>query len=576
MLDLSRVRCLGDALRDASTTFKSKLALIEADRHRENCRYTFAEARLLAEGFAALIQGRGFAAGDRCAILMQNQSKWLLSATGALWAGAVLVPLDYKLTAREQLDLLAHCRPRVLVTEASTWERLRTENRDRPEILEHTLVIVTEPREGQDLGPALPWQTGAATDFKYEARERDDIACIVYSSGTSGTPKGCMLTHSNYLAQAEVLGRLFPMEENDRFFSVLPTNHAIDFMLGFLLAFMMGGAVVHQRTLRPKYLASTMQRYQITQIALVPTILKNLEKKLRERLDDLPRWQRLIIDGLLNINEVATRRAPNHRLSSKLLRPLHEKFGGKLRYIFAGGAFVNRDTAEFFNRIGIPVVIGYGLTEAGTVLTVNDLEPFRGDTVGKPIRDIEIEIRETNEVGVGEVWARGPTIMRGYLDAPELTAEAIQDGWLQTGDLGTIDAAGHLKLVGRSKNMIVTEGGKNVYPEDIEALLGDLEGCEEHAVFAANYIWPKTTMTGEQLILVIRAKKEAKADFASAAEEALQGLRRQNRRLADYKRISGYLLWDDEFPRTASRKLKRSAFAEAIRKRCDRIALEGL
>ncbi|HFE45986.1 MAG TPA: long-chain fatty acid--CoA ligase, partial [Nannocystis exedens] len=174
MLDLSRVRCLGDALRDASTTFKSKLALIEADRHRENCRYTFAEARRLAEGFAALIQGRGFAAGDRCAILMQNQSKWLLSATGALWAGAVLVPLDYKLTAREQLDLLAHCRPRVLVTEASTWERLRTENRDRPEILERTLVIVTDPHEGQDLGPALPWQTGAAADFKYTARDRDD------------------------------------------------------------------------------------------------------------------------------------------------------------------------------------------------------------------------------------------------------------------------------------------------------------------------------------------------------------------------------------------------------------------
>ncbi|MCA9663852.1 MAG: AMP-binding protein, partial [Myxococcales bacterium] len=436
--------CLGDALRDATTTFKSRVAMIEADRHRENVRYTFLEAERLAEGFAAYIQGRGFASGDRCAILMQNQSKWLLAATGALWSGATLVPLDYKLTAGEQLDLLDHCRPRVLVTEASTWERLRAEGRG--EIFERTLVIVTEPREGQDLGPAVPWQTADTRGFTYRGRERDETACIVYSSGTGGTPKGCMLSHANYLAQAEVLAKLFPMEEGDKFFSVLPTNHAIDFMCGFLLALMMGGTVVHQRTLRPKYLASTMQRYGITQIALVPTILKNLEKKLRERLDDLPKWQRLIVDGLLDLNEVATRRRPNHALSSKLLKPLHDQFGGKLRFIFAGGAFVDRKMAEFFNRIGIPVVIGYGLTEAGTVLTVNDLEPFRGDTVGKPVDDTEIEIRDANELGVGEVWARGPTVMQGYLGEPELTAEAIQDGWLRTGDLGTIDAAGHLKL----------------------------------------------------------------------------------------------------------------------------------
>ncbi|MEZ4381644.1 MAG: AMP-binding protein [Nannocystaceae bacterium] len=574
MLDLSRVSCLGDALRDATVTFKSRVAMIEADRHRENVRYTFLEAERLAEGFAAYIQGRGFAAGDRCAILMQNQAKWLLSAMGALWSGATLVPLDYKLTASEQLDLLAHCKPRVLVTEASTWERLRAEGRG--ELFERTLVVVTEPREGQDLGPAVPWQTADASGFTYRGRERDDVACVVYSSGTGGTPKGCMLSHANYLAQAEVLAKLFPMEEGDKFFSVLPTNHAIDFMCGFLLSLMMGGAVVHQRTLRPKYLASTMQRYGITQIALVPTILKNLEKKLRERLDDLPKWQRLIVDGILDLNEVATRRRPNHALSSKLLKPLHDQFGGKLRFIFAGGAFVDRDTAEFFNRIGIPVVIGYGLTEAGTVLTVNDLEPFRGDTVGKPVDDTQIEIRDANELGVGEVWARGPTVMQGYLDEPGLTAEAIQGGWLRTGDLGIVDAAGHLKLLGRAKNMIVTEGGKNVYPEDIEALLGDLDGCEEHAVFAANYVWPKATMTGEQLILVIRPKREAGSSFASAADEAVHSLRRKNRRLADFKRISGYVVWEHEFPRTASQKLKRPALAAELRERLDRTAIEAL
>lgn len=568
MLDLGRINCLGAALRDATTTFKSRVALIEADRHRESSRTTFAELRSLAEGFAAFLQGKGFQPGDRCAILMQNQSKWLISATGALWGGATLVPLDYKLTAPEQLALCAHARPRVLITEHSTWERLREEA--DPALFETILVVVTEPPAGADLGRALPWQTLDASRFAYHERARGDVACIVYSSGTSGTPKGCMLTHDNYLEQAEVLGRLYPMDEGDKFFSILPTNHAIDFMVGFLLPLMMGGTIVHQRTLRPQYLAATMQRYGITHMALVPTILKTLERKVKEKLDDLPKWQRLVVDGLIDLNEAATRRAPNHGLSRTILKPIHEYFGGKLRLVFAGGAFVERSTAEFFNRIGIPVVIGYGLTEAGTVLTVNDLKPFRGDSVGTPVPGTEIQIRGPNELGVGEVWARGRTVMAGYLDAPDLTAEAIVDGWLRTGDLGYIDAAGHLHLVGRAKNMIVTEGGKNVYPEDIEALLGDLDGSEEMAVFAANFIWPTGKMTDERLIAIVRPKKDG-------LDAALAALRRQNRKLADYKRLAGYVVWEHEFPRTASQKLKRDILAREIRERLARAsALQDL
>jgi long-chain acyl-CoA synthetase len=569
MLDLSRINCLGAALRDATTTYKSRVALIEADRHREAARYSFAEVRARAEGIAAQLQAEGLQPGDRCAILMQNQSKWLISATAALWAGAVLVPLDYKLTAGEQLALLTHARPRVLITEHATWERLLAESPGALEALAELVVIVTEPPPDRALGRARAWQPKDAP-FTYHERQRDDVACIVYSSGTSGTPKGCMLTHHNYLEQAQVLGRLYPMDEGDKFFSILPTNHAIDFMVGYLLPHMMGGAIVHQRTLRPAFIAATMQRYGITHIALVPTILKNLERKVKDRLDELPKWQRLLIDGLIDLNDAATRRAPNHAISRNLLRPLHDTFGGKLRLIFAGGAFVERGTAEFFNRIGIPVVIGYGLTEAGTVLTVNDLKPFRGDSVGKPVPGAEIEVRGANERGVGEIWARGPTVMKGYLDAPELTAEAIQGGWLRTGDLGFIDAAGHLHLVGRAKNMIVTEGGKNVYPEDIEALIGELDGCEEFAVYAANYIWPTGKLTDERLVAVLRPKRGDDPDQRAAQGRLLAALRRQNRGLADYKRLAGVILWEHEFPRTASQKLRRDQLAHQLRERLAR------
>lgn len=569
MLYLSRIHSVGEALRDATVTFKSNEALIEAERHRENGRWTYLQLRVEAERFAALLQGQGFAPGDRCAILMQNQSKWIFSGLGAFWAGATLVPIDYKLTAKEQLELVAHCRPRVLVVEYGTWVKLRREE-GHGSALERTLVLVTEAPEGSDLGPARRWEQEPAGGFTYRERSREDVACIVYSSGTSGTPKGCMLTHANYLAQAEILGNMYPLAEDERFFSVLPTNHAIDFMVGFIVPLLMGGGIVHQRTLRPQFLRATMKKYGITHIALVPTILKNLEKRIRERLDELPGWQRQAIDGLIRANEIVTRKQPNHRLSSTLLKPIHESLGGKLKYIFAGGTFVDRKLADFFYELGIPVVIGYGLTEASTVITVNDLKPFRSDTVGKAVAGVDVEIRGANEAGVGEVWVRGPTVMKGYLDAPELTAETLVDGWLRTGDLGAIDISGHLRLFGRAKNMIVTEGGKNIYPEDIEAAFEGLPGIEEYCVFAADYIWPRGSMTGEQLVIVLRPDGDWPTDAC------LEELRARNRRLADYKRIAAFVVETREFPVTASMKIKRGELAEVLRQRARDEAVRGL
>jgi long-chain acyl-CoA synthetase len=560
MLELARIASVGEALRDTVVTHKHNVALIEADRHRENVRYTYRELREQAERFAALVQGHDFGPEHRLAILMQNQSKWLITATGGFWAGAVLMPLDYKLTAAEQLALVAHGKPRVLVTEYSRWLDLRRE----PEhaVLDRVLVLVTEAPEGADLGRAQRWEDAPRVPFTYVPRRREDVACIVYSSGTSGTAKGCMLTHDNYLEQAQILGRLFPMNEDDAFFSVLPSNHAIDFMSGYIGPLLFGASIVHQRTLRPQFLRTTMKKYGITHMALVPTILKNLEEKVRERLDDLPDWQRRAIDGLTRVNEWLTAARPRPTLSRMLLKPLHDEFGGKLRLIFAGGAFIDPNTARFFYDLGFPICIGYGLTEASTVLSVNTLEPFRPDTVGKPVPGVEIELREVNEFGVGEVWARGRTVMKGYLDAPELTAETIVDGWLRTGDLGVIDAAGHLKLLGRLKNMIVTEGGKNIYPEDIESYFEDMADCEEYCVFAANYIWPTGKMTGEQLVIVVRPE-----EGEAPTEALLAELRKRNRRLPDFKRLSGYIVQTDEFPSTASLKVKRAVLAEQLRGR---------
>lgn len=560
MLPTSHLASLGEFLAHAVASHRSRTALIEVDRRAETRSLLFSDVETEAEAVAEELIRRGIGVGDRVAILMSNQSRWLTSAIGVFWAGATLVPVDYKLTAKEQAAVLTHAEPKLVITEWPVWREL-TPLWDGPGLVAHA------PEKLQL--PAFP--ANASAEFERPgdlALDRESVACIVYSSGTGGEVKGCMLTHGNYLAQAESLGRLFPMNTDERFFSILPTNHAIDFMTGFLMPLAFGATVIHQRSLRPEFLRFTMKKYGVTHMAAVPRLLRAFEERINEKLDDLEPARRLVFGGLRKLNEVLTLKQPNHRLSSKLLAPIHAGFGGKLKFVFAGGAFVDHEMARMFYELGIPVVIGYGLTEAGTVLTVNDLKPFRPDTVGPPVDGVQLEIRNPNDEGVGEVWVSGPTVMKGYYKNDELTAESIVDGWLRTGDLGRVDAAGHLRLMGRSRNMIVTEGGKNIYPEDIESGFESLD-VEEICVFAADYIWPRGAMTDEELMIVVRPKEGA--DEAWLAE-----LSRRNRSLAEHKRLHRVLVWTEEFDRTASLKVKRRALAESLRGGATRQDLRAL
>src|SRR5579864_5684358 len=289
-------------------------------------------------------------------------------------------------------------------------------------------------------------------------------------------------------------------------------------------------------------------------------ILKNLERGLRAKFEELSGGKRFLLDRMIALNKSFTRRRPKVGLSRKLLRQVHKGFGGELRAMFTGGAFMEPSTLQFFYDIGIPVANGYGLTEAGTSLTLNDLRPFRADTVGKPLPGIELRVLNPDVEGIGEVAVRGKTVMSHYLDDPELTAQTIVDGWLVTGDLGRFGGNGHLQLFGRKKNMIVTEGGKNIYPEDIENAFDALP-VKEYCIFAANYLWPLKTLGSEMLVLLLRL--EQNQEFTEALKEEVVA---RNRRLPDFKRIGGYLLYNRDFPRTASMKIKRTVLAEEVRK----------
>ena len=269
MLDLSKYDSLGAALRDALGHWPEEICLIEADRDHERSRLTYRQFGEASEPVAAALEESGFAAGDRAAIIMTNQPRWLISAYAVFFAGGILVPLDYKVSAAEHLQLLAHSRAQVLFVEYPLWRAITQAPIFREQKLRR--VVVSEAPPNADLAGGLRLEEFRATGApEFRPRMRTDTACIVYSSGTGGHPRGCVLTHDNYLEQCAAVTPVFPFWPGARYLSIIPTNHAIDFMGGFLMPFTGGGTVIHLRTLRPEFIREAFTKYKITYMAVVP------------------------------------------------------------------------------------------------------------------------------------------------------------------------------------------------------------------------------------------------------------------------------------------------------------------
>src|SRR5579872_1641032 len=347
MLDLTQYSSLGAALKDALDRWPNETCLIEADREREKTRLTYAQFKEAALPLAAALQENGFAPGDRAAIIMTNQSKWLISAYAVFYCGGVLVPLDYKLTPNEHLQLLAHCKAKVLIVEYYLWRAILQALGGRP--IGVQTVLVTEAPLRAELGGAFRWEEFRRKgEPHFVVRKRDDVACIVYSSGTGGQPKGCVLTHGNYLEQCKSLTERFAFWPGVRYLSILPTNHAIDFMVGFIGPFVCGACVVHLRTLRPEFVRDAFVKYRISYVSLVPMVLKNLERGLKAKFEELSSPARFLLNRVIALNRFLTRSRPRVKLSRMLLPNIHRGFGGELLALITGGAFMEPSTIQFF------------------------------------------------------------------------------------------------------------------------------------------------------------------------------------------------------------------------------------
>jgi long-chain acyl-CoA synthetase len=534
----------------------------ELSRTRDD-RVTYTELGLFSDRAARRLLYEGVKPGDRVLLLSENRPEWAMAYFGVLKAGATAAPLDNTLGTAEVENCARAASAKILLASPRTLERLE----QRPQgvqIIELQELLRGPPGEG-----GLDKQ-GAPLSEPRRAASPDEVASILFTSGTTGKPKGVLLTHRNFASLAAKLAALFDLRVGEGLLSVLPLHHTFEFSCGLLVPLTLGAEITYLDELTADRLGEALENGRVHAMIGVPALWQLLHRKLTQELLARPRAVQAAVQAAMALHgELRNRTALN--VGRLLFWPVHRKFGGSLRLLVSGGSALPDEVHEAFHQLGLDLTEGYGLTEAAPVLAVTVPEnKRRSGTVGPPIPGVEIRIASADKDGVGEVIAKGPNVMAGYLDDPESTGQTVVDGWLHTGDLGRLSEDGHLILVGRKKEVILDATGKNVYPDELEELYGrtplvkelsivglsDAKG-HEHVACLAVLREPKGSETRGQL------RGEAIAHFAKVSAD-----------LPFWKRVKILHFWDADLPKTATRKIKRSAVAAEL-VRLERAAATG-
>ena len=434
----------------------------------------WAEFARQAASLARNLRAGGVGPGDRVLIVSENRPEVLIAETGLMAIRAVPVPAYTTNTAADHAHLLRDCGARVAIASSRALAAKLREAAALADGLDR-LVVMDEPDAEETDFAALTADDRPPDDIAAEAEgiETDTLACLIYTSGTGGQPKGVMLPHRSLLSNCRgAHQRLLPLAlDGQVYLSFLPMTHSFEHLVGLFFLPSAGTEIVCARGV--EHLAADMAAIRPTIMTVVPRVLEVIRGRILGGVARQPRWQRMVFEqalaaGMRGLEGRATLadRALGPLYERLVRRKVRERFGGRFRAAVSGGARLEPEIGQFFRALGLAVMQGYGQTEAGPVISVNPPEATRIDTVGPPLEGVELRIAED-----GEILVRGDLVMLGYWNQPEATAAAIRDGWLHTGDIGTLDSEGYLRITDRKKDMIVLSGGENVSPARVEGLL---------------------------------------------------------------------------------------------------------
>jgi len=548
-----------DRFVECSERWPDNVALqIQRHDHLEGC--TYSELRRMAESVGRWITDQNFPRGSRLAILADNHPRWVAAYLGIIASGCAAVPLDTALHADQVTKLLKDSGAAAAFVDAKHVAVARPAANEL-----HVGLILMDPDRMANHSIHEQWLANLPAIFdrgpgKFAAApaSTDELAALIYTSGTTADPKGVMLTHANILGEVEAVFNWVDIGPNDALLGVLPMFHVLAQMANLLLPLVKGSRVVYLETLNTAELMKALSERNITAFAVVPQFFYLIHQRIFEEIKKRGAATQKIFASMVAVNR--TLRKVGINAGPLLFGKIHQTLGPKMRYLVTGGSRFDPEIARDFRDLGIDVMQALGLTETAAAIFVNSPDDIVIGSVGKAMKGVEAKIvdPQPQEEGppVGEIVVRGPMVMKGYWNRPDATAAAIREGWLYTGDLGHFDSHGNLFVTGRKKEVIVLSNGKNVYPEEIEAHYGKAPFIKEIAVVGLE---GKPGEGRDRLHAVIvpnfdllRQKKIVNAKEVIRFD--IEGLSQQ---MASTKRIGSYEIWQDDLPRTTTRKIKR-------------------
>jgi len=539
------IKLLGEIFEESARDLPNKLALKKGDTE-----YTYAQLEDAVIKLKNYLLGLGLKKGDKFSVIGENRPEWAIGYLAIVKASLVCVPLDPMLSEGEIIHVLRESEARGILSSESHIYKIEGV---KPELKNLKWIIPLNSIKDLDVGEDIP----------ADQIDPNSLAVLIFTSGTTGTSKAVMLSHNNIISNMKSIEPVIILGENDTMVSIIPMHHTFEGTCGFLYPLYCGAAVHYPPSLKPNDLQATMKSAGVTCLVAVPLLFEKFLRAVYRKVARSPLPTKILfntISGLASLFKFLRR-----RLFARVRREMGLE---NIRIAIAGGAALPAKVAKGLELFGIPILQGYGLSESSPVISVNPLGSSKNDSAGPPIPGVEVKITEPDTNGIGEIAVRGPNVMLGYYKNKAATDEVLKDGWLYTGDLGHIDKDGYLHVTGRMKSIIVTQTGKNIYPEEIEEKLIKSQWIEE--VLVVPRIDPETKK--EEICAIIHPnygllEEHSISKGVTLAEQDIQSIykdeiKKCNQELSAYKKVTRFEIREEEFPKTTTNKIKRHLFVE--------------
>ena len=496
----------------------------------------------------------------RIAVISENRYEWGIAYLAAVAGTGIVVPLDKALPDNEIESLIMRSEVEAIFYSAKYNEVMNRLNKQHSTKIKYFISMDLDKKEDDVYSQKELIEEGKQLikdgnrEFLDAKIDREGMGIMLFTSGTTAQSKAVMLSHKNIVSNLMDITATIKIDENDVFLSFLPLHHTFECTVGFLYPLSKGSTLAFCEGI--KHIADNIKEYRITAMISVPILFENMYKKVMKSIEKKGKLE--TVKKGIKISNFLLKFGIDIR--KKLFKEIHENLGGRLRLLVAGGAALDPEAEKGFNDLGFTMYQGYGLTETSPVIAAEDDKYRRLGSIGKAFPSLDVKLDDVNEEGIGELMVKGPTTMLGYYNNEEATKEAIEpDGWLHTGDLAKIDKDGFIFISGRKKFVIVLKNGKNIYPEELEALINRIEGVKESFVYGI----PEDNgdyKIGAKLVYDREIMKELyNAEDEEKIHEILwQEVKKINKTMPAYKYIRNVIVTEEEFIKTTTQKIKRN------------------